>query len=330
MTGVQTCALPIYGNRADEKTLNKINALGMKQGSQAYGFTGGQYTLPSTGEPLQARQNSITGQAEYVHMIGPRKGQVYAGTEIPIQQRVTTNAQVAYNDAQIKFATQPNIAAAQELLKQAQANDTGNGAEINKAKAQIAQRLGLPALNQIIAVNPAAVVGGGVVGQAVQQISGTETAGGGTNQQGQIVREAPITTSGGPVNNITYTPSAKRPGESENMYQSRLKKEEAAFQAEVQKRKELEVAEKKPSAEARGKIEAKDINNQNFADGTYELIRPIAGLIKQSTGSSIGAKVDSLAAAFGASTQGAQAIAELDPLIYPILANVPQIGRAHV
>ena len=100
--------------------------------------------------------------------------------------------------------------------------------------------------------------------------------------------------------------------------------QKSAAEAEIQRKKELAVAEQKPPAEARGKNVAKDVNNQNFANETYDLIRPVAELVKKSTGSGIGASVDSLAAKIGASTEGAQAIAQLEPLVYPILANVPR------
>ena len=86
--------------------------------------------------------------------------------------------------------------------------------------------------------------------------------------------------------------------------------------------------EQKPPAEAKGKIAAKDINNQNFADSTYGLIKPINDAILQSTGSGIGASVDTLASKIGASTKGAQAIAQLEVLAYPILSNVPRFEGA--
>jgi hypothetical protein len=283
-------------------------------------------------------------------MTGPRRGEIYAGTEVPVQQRVATNAMVAYNDAQIKFASQPNTAAATELLKQAQANDTGDGAEINKAKTQISQRLGLPALNQIIAgaapapapatapatapAAPGAATGVNAQGQNVTMPGGVNPETGTVKTPTQAATPAPAPPAPAPAVAPTpartpaaapiYTPSVKRAGESENMYQSRIRREEAAFNAQVQKRKELEVAEEKPPAEARGKLEAKDINNQAFADSSYGLVRPIAALIKQSTGSGIGATVDNLAALIGQSTTGAQAIAQLEPLSYPLLANVPR------
>lgn len=98
----------------------------------------------------------------------------------------------------------------------------------------------------------------------------------------------------------------------------------AGGEAAIQQRKELETAKLKPPQEALGKNEAKSVNNQNFADQSYSLIAPIASLIKESTGSGIGTRVDQLASQFGVGTKGQQAIARLQPMIYPILANVPR------
>jgi len=73
-----------------------------------------------------------------------------------------------------------------------------------------------------------------------------------------------------------------------------------------------------------GEQVASDMKNQRFADSTYGLIAPIAEQIKKSTGSGVGAAVDSLAATIGKSTDGAKAIQQLKILSYPILANVPR------
>mgnify|MGYP003351684533 CR=1 FL=1 len=70
-------------------------------------------------------------------------------------------------------------------------------------------------------------------------------------------------------------------------------------------------------AEAKGKIAAKDINNQRYADQTYGLIKPISDSIKESTGSGLGTKVDQLAGVFGVGTKGAAAKAQLDVLNAP-------------
>ena len=77
-------------------------------------------------------------------------------------------------------------------------------------------------------------------------------------------------------------------------------------------------------AEARGKIQAADIKNQQYADSTYGLVRTINDEIKKSTGSGIGAGVDVVAGLFGKGTQGAQAIAKLEILSGPILAQIPR------
>jgi len=107
-----------------------------------------------------------------------------------------------------------------------------------------------------------------------------------------------------------------------------LVEQKARQEANVQAAKEIAVTEAKPAAEARGMITAKDINNQNFANETYGLIQPIADLVKKSTGSGIGAGVDAIAAVFGKGTEGAEAIAELEPMIYPILSNIPRFEGA--
>jgi len=143
------------GSRADEKTLAALNSSAVKQGAQAYGFTGGISTLPTTGEPLQARQNAITGQAEYIYMTGPNRGQIYTGKEIPVQQRVQTQAMVDYNRKLIDFATNPNIAAGTEALKFAIDAYGINSPEVQRTQAQINRVLGPQALNQIISAVPA-------------------------------------------------------------------------------------------------------------------------------------------------------------------------------
>ena len=124
------------------------------------------------------------------------------------------------------------------------------------------------------------------------------------------------------------TPPVQRPGESFSSFEARMKTYTEQQQAQIQQQKELNVAEQKPGAEAKGKIVAKNINNQNFANSTYGLIKPINDAILESTGSGIGAGVDTIASKLGASTKGAQAIAQLEVLAYPILSNVPRFEGA--
>lgn len=116
----------------------------------------------------------------------------------------------------------------------------------------------------------------------------------------------------------------QQPGEPFSSYEARLKTWQAAQDADIQRRKEVAVAEEKEPAKARGQGQAADVKNQRFADETYSLIKPINDAIKQSTGSGIGSSVDNAAALIGAGTKGREAIARLRVLSYPILSNVPR------
>ena len=103
-----------------------------------------------------------------------------------------------------------------------------------------------------------------------------------------------------------------------------LSLQKSAAEADIQRRKEMRLAEEKPAAAAAGADAATTVKNQAFADRTYDLIKPINEAILQSTGSSIGAGVDTVAAAFGKSTKGSEGIARLNVLSYGILANIPR------
>ena len=98
--------------------------------------------------------------------------------------------------------------------------------------------------------------------------------------------------------------------------------------ANIQAAKEISVAEAKVPAEERGKMAARDVAKQGFADSTYPLLSAVREEISKSTGSSIGAGVDELARAVGASTKGAEAIAKLNVLAGPIKMNIPRFEGA--
>lgn len=95
----------------------------------------------------------------------------------------------------------------------------------------------------------------------------------------------------------------------------------------IRRREELSAGRQKTATvvgEATGQVQAKDIKNQAFADSSYSLIKPISDAIKDSTGSTLGTGVDTVAGAIGKSTKGAQAIAKLDVLGYSLVSNVPR------
>jgi len=80
----------------------------------------------------------------------------------------------------------------------------------------------------------------------------------------------------------------------------------------------------KPGAAAEGQQTATDVKNQGFADRSYDLMKPINEAILKSTGSTLGAGVDTVAAAIGKSTEGSKAISRLNVLSYGILSNIPR------
>jgi hypothetical protein len=118
------------------------------------------------------------------------------------------------------------------------------------------------------------------------------------------------------------------PGGTPGARESQQRIGEAAATAQIQGAKEVAVAEAKVPAEERGKVAAKAIAKQGFADSTYPLLSAVREEISKSTGSAVGAGVDELARAVGASTRGAEAIAKLNVLAGPIKMNIPRFEGA--
>jgi hypothetical protein len=102
--GAITKAWDASGVRADDSTLSKLNSSATPQGTHQYGFAGGIHIVPTTGEQLMPRTNSITGQTEFVHMTGANAGTVYGGNEVPMPQAIPTAAAKATNAANIGIA----------------------------------------------------------------------------------------------------------------------------------------------------------------------------------------------------------------------------------
>jgi len=98
----------------------------------------------------------------------------------------------------------------------------------------------------------------------------------------------------------------------------------AQRESNIKVNEDVTKARLKPPAEAEGKNEATDINNQRTADENYAMIKPVADLIKQATGSGLGARVDTLASFFGVGTKGAQATQQLNVMSYPFKYMIPR------
>ena len=219
---------------------------------------------------------------------------------------IRTINQIQVNKLTNEFVAKPSEAAAKALMEAAAKADPGDGSEIARVQ-QLIKTLPMPS--------------GGTVSTTGAGAGATTNAGAGaTTNAGAVTGGSVTNTSAG----VGGGAGARRPGESFDAYNQRMAIAKAQSEANIQQKKELNVAELKPPAEQKGKNEAKDIKNQYYANETYSLIKPLADEIRKSTGSGLGTKVDQLAGVIGASTTGAQAIAKLDILGYQLSSNVPR------
>jgi len=316
---------------ATESTLNQIRAGAQKFGSQAFGFTGESATIPvgqaDAGQEYRQRTNSVSGAIENVITTGPNAGKIYSGPP-GAAKSVGTSYSKALNDAYIKFQTAPTIEMAKTMLDIAGQVDSGDGKTIGMVNDKIRQ-LQPGIFNQISSGqsgNPPAPTGTGNNAKMLESLNrdleanAREVSRMPANDPRRIIladerqkTEARIAELGGRV-----APSVG--GAATGTAGTSLGAQKAAIGTQAA----LTEAEGKPPAEARGKGKAQDITNQRSADENYGLIQPVADLIKKSTGSGIGARVDTLAGLFGVGTNGAQAIAQLNTMSYPFKYMIPR------
>lgn len=233
---------------------------------------------------------------------------------------IRTINQIQVNKLTNEFVAKPSEAAAKALMEAAAKADPGDGSEIARVQKLIST-LPMPSGGgtTIGAPQPAPqpAVPGAMPPAAAPRPAQAQVP---TQQPAAAPRPAPTVAAAGA--------GARRPGESFDAYNQRMAIAKAQSEANIQQQKELNVAEQKPPAEAKGKISATNIKNQNYANETYGMIKPLADEIRQSTGSGIGTKVDTLAGLVGVGTKGAQAIAKLDVLGYQLSSNVPRFEGA--
>ena len=281
---------------------------GAEQGAQVYmdpsGTVKGTYVLERR-----------PGQTPVYKEIG--SGRIASGTESAalrqtgVQGTLADQSSRQLQELQNKLAFVGPTASIAEREKIIGESESTWGALPEAYKAQI--RGGAPRPNVAAAPNVAAQAQPADQAQPQAQPAG----------QTQTQRApAPVTAQAAPGGGVrlSVVPGGDTPGARA----SRQRIGEAAATAQIQGAKEVSVAEQKVPAEARGKLQAKDINNQGYADSTYGLIKPISDSIRQSTGSSIGAGADKLAGVVGVGTEGAANIARLEVLGYQLLSNVPR------
>ena len=334
------------GTFATTDTLNKLRAGAQKFGSQAFGFTGESATIPvgqpDAGQEYRQRTNSVSGAMENIITTGPNAGKTYGGPP-GAAKSVGTSYSKALNDAYIKFQTAPTTEMAKKMMEIAGQVDSGDGKTIAMVNDRIRQTQ--PQIfNQITsgsAGTPPAPVGvsGGTAAPATSMdpnavarvdrsiaevdreiaraTQSTAVDPARKAQQLQVLndeRNRLLTarqSMGGQVGTAQAAP-AQGGGSL------------AAQQAAIGTQAAVKEARLKPPATKEGEIEAANIANQNTANEAYGMIQPVASLIKQSTGSGIGTKVDKLAGFFGVGTKGADAIAQLNVMSFPFMYSIPR------
>ena len=309
------------GTVATESTLNKLRAGAQKFGSQSTSFTGGIHTVPNaqgTGQDLvMPTQNSQTGQAGFTYASGPKQGQAYTGTATPQPQSVATSFQKALDKAMIDFKTTPSTAAAKAALEKAAILDPGDNSLINAVQNRI-NATSPDIFNQVRNFSPS-----GSVSERLP--ADTERA---SRDLDSVNREIARLPANDPKlaqrRQILENERQKLQAQVGGTVPAATGGSLAQRETNIKTNAALAEAEGKPPAEARGKGKAQDIVNQRAADENYGLIQPVADLIKKSTGSGIGARVDTLAGLFGVGTNGAQAIAQLNTMSYPFKYMIPR------
>jgi hypothetical protein len=285
----------------DDATLARINTNYTKQGTQQFGFTGEPGIVTENGKQYEVRQrtNSTTGKIENIYVTGPKAGERYTGSEIPMAKSVNTSAAKATNAANIDIA-----AAAPQAYNKAAGGSAGAFNQANAANQPV------NTMGSTVA-NPAPL-GGPQVPQAVPGMSAPAQPGPVNPAQVGVVPQ--VAPQPAPAR-VAPAASAKVPG----MPQFKEPGFENETPADFEARRTSAAAANKPIIEA-------EANKQYAAQNVYPIVKDINEALKTATGSGIGAKVDDIAAWFGKSTEGAKAIAQLEVLGDTLLKAVPRFS----
>lgn len=307
-TGAIVRGFDSNGKTLNQETLAKLSAGAMP--TQAH-------LLPSThGSPVQ-RTNS-QGQVETgLMMYDPRTQQTYV--QVGNQKLPTTGWTTMAQNVQAVYGA------------------AGAGQQGKQAATTGVQQPALPPLAGMPQFQPASQMQ-----QAPAQAQPAQAMPQAAPQaQPQAQPAAQVTAQASPTGGVKLTPQraggvgmgggatvVQQPGESFSSYEQRKEAAMKQTGANIELRKEVAAAEQKVPAEAKGKVTAKTINEQDTSNRTFPVLREINTILANSTGSGIGAKVDDLARIIGSSPNGAQAIAQLQPLAGRLVSYVPRFEGA--
>lgn len=295
------------GNTATENTLNKLRAAGRAVTTAA----------PSSATSTRIRDSKGTEWSQVPTPQGMKfynnsgKEGVPEGRTVPIA--VGSDVETAQNMAGVKLQFAAPTAAAT-----AGGRIAGETAATYGTPIQQPQQLPVQGAAGVTAPGPVAAPG------APAAVSPQQLA----QQQAPAPARAPAAAPAAPGRPGVAVGGGGLPAGGAGMTPAQLAQRQelntAAGKAAIETGAIVQREQLKPGAAAEGQQAATDVKNQGFADRSYALMKPINDAILKSTGSTLGAGVDTVAAAIGKSTDGSKAIARLNVLSYGILSNIPR------
>lgn len=293
--GFITRAWDDSGKAMDNKTIAKLNAEAVKQGSQAYSSTGEIHITPDKKQVVKTF-NSITGKPQWMDIdTGEQWKSNGRGNPVPssigtaIAKKEGTEAvtaryagPIAYTRAAAGFAGKFN---------------TENGTNIGYQSIGG----GTPVLVDRNNNNQP------VVPDAQGNINAVKSTGPGPTP-------APTTTApAGPAGTVSPASTAKTQPQPQFKEPGFENETPTAFKARTD-----------AWAAANKKVVGQESTKQYGAQNVYNIVKDINTALQTATGSGVGARVDELAAWFGGSTEGARASAQLSVLGDTLLKSVPR------
>lgn len=299
--GFITRAWDENGNRMDQKTIAQLNANAVKQGSQAYSSTGEIHVTPDKKQVVKTF-NSITGKPMWVDIdTGDQWKSNGRGNPVP-QSISTTIAKkegteavtaryagpIAYTRAAAGFAGKFNAENGTNIGYQS----IGGGAPVLVDRNNNNQP---------------------IVPDANGNINAVKSTGPGTTRTPATGGAPTAAPAAGPA--ATVSPASTAKTQPAPVFR------EAGFENESPASFK---ARNDAWAAANKKIVGQESTKQYGAQNVYPIVQQIDAALKKATGSGVGARVDDIAAWFGTSTEGAQAIAQLQVLGDTLLKSVPR------
>jgi hypothetical protein len=341
-----TSGMPLKGIKSDGDEMEPKELIKLSSAKKGIDIVGGTYVNDTTGEVGRVVTDKITG-VSYVQTdkgIKPMTGfrpQSSGGTldMQRVAQIQRQNVELAGDWAKLQIKVQgAGPEAANKYLGEFNAKFGMNVplTSVNGAPPQISLETG-----QVVGVAPAAARPAAAAPAAVAPAEPTAPTAPAAARPAPVVPVAPAAVA--PAAPATTAPLAtQRPAPvaaaaavpavggraTPSQVETAAALTKKAGEEAIQTGEEVKRAQLKPPAEAKGKVEVKTIQEQDTANRSYPVMQEVNQILTKSTGSGIGAAVDDLARVIGASPDGAQVIAQLQPLAGRLVSYVPRFEGA--